>query len=79
MPKLPPVSGERLVHLLERLGYRFERQRSSHARYSLVTVIGTHHITVPMHKSIAKGTLNDILNKVSLNTGISKEDLISRL
>ena len=32
-----------------------------------------------MHKVIAKGTLNDILNKVSLWVGISKEDLVSRL
>jgi len=32
-----------------------------------------------VHKVIAKGTLNDILNKVSLWNGISKEELSQRL
>jgi len=79
MPYLPQVSGEELAHLLKNLGYRFLRQRGSHTRYGLTTPIGTHYITVPMHRVIAKGTLNDILNKVSLWTGISKDDLIDRL
>ena len=79
MPYLPQVSGEELSRLLESIGYRFLRQRGSHARYSLNTTVGTHYVTVPMHRIIAKGTLNDILNKVSLWTGISKDDLINRL
>lgn len=79
MPYLPQVSGEELASLLEKLGYRFLRQRGSHARYSLTTAIGTHYITIPMHHIIAKGTLNDILNKVSLWTGITKDELIKRL
>lgn len=32
-----------------------------------------------MHRSIAKGTLNDILNRVSLWTGVPKRELIDRL
>ena len=79
MPYLPQVSGEELSHLLESFGYRFLRQRGSHARYELTKPIGTSYITVPMHRVIAKGTLNDILNEVSLWTGISKDDLINRL
>jgi predicted RNA binding protein YcfA (HicA-like mRNA interferase family) len=79
MPYLPQVSGEEFSHLLESIGYRFLRQRGSHARFSLNTPVGTHYITVPMHHVIAKGTLNDILNKVSLWTGIPKDDLINRL
>ncbi len=79
MPYLPQVSGTELAHLLEDLGYQFLRQRGSHSRYSLVTPIGTHFITISMHRVIAKGTLNDILNQVSLWTGISKDDLINRL
>ena len=32
-----------------------------------------------MHRNIAKGTLNDILNRVSLWTGVPKHELIDRL
>jgi hypothetical protein len=32
-----------------------------------------------MHKALAKGTLNDILNRVSLWTGVPKAELIDRL
>jgi len=41
--------------------------------------IGEHSITVPIHKALAKGTLNDILSEVSLWNNISKADLIERL
>ena len=64
---------------MQSLGYTFLRQRGSHARYALTTPVGTHNITVPMHSVAAKGTLNDILNEVSLWVGVAKEDLIKRL
>ena len=41
------------------------------------TKIGEHIITVPNHTEIAKGTLNDILTKISMWNGIPKEDLIA--
>jgi hypothetical protein len=44
-----------------------------------VTQIGEHHITVPDHKILAKGTLSDTLTRVSLWNGIPKEELINRL
>jgi len=56
MPRLPQVSGAQVAHLLESLGYRFLRQRGSHAWYALTTHVGTHNITIPMHRSVAKGT-----------------------
>ena len=40
---------------------------------------GVHKITIPYHDPIAKGTLNDILNKVSVWNQISKEKLIEKL
>ncbi len=79
MPRLPQASGAQVARLLESLGYRFLRQRGSHARYTLTTPVGTHNITIPMHKSMAKGTLNNILNRVSRWTGVPKADLIDRL
>lgn len=79
MPRLPQVSGEDVSRLLQSLGYVLERQRGSHARFKLMDKRGTHFVTVPMHKTIAKGTLNDLLSRVSLWIGVSKEDLSDRL
>jgi hypothetical protein len=45
----------------------------------IITPAGEHAITVPMHKEIAPGTLNDILSKVSIWKGISKDELIRML
>ncbi|MGD0794333.1 MAG: type II toxin-antitoxin system HicA family toxin [Dehalococcoidales bacterium] len=55
------------------------RQKGSHVRLKKVTVSGEHAISVPVHKVMAKGTLSDIIGKVSLWNNISKEDLIKRL
>jgi len=44
-----------------------------------MTAVGEHNITVPEHKAIAKGTLNDILTRVSLWNNIPKQELIARL
>lgn len=79
MPKLPQVSGEDVVRLLQALGYEVIRQRGSHVRLRKITLLGEHNITVPTHKVLAKGTLSDILNKVSLRNNIGKEELIKKL
>jgi len=79
MPRLPQVSGQNLVRLLHSLGYETVRQRGSHIRLRKVTGLGEHNITVPNHKTIAKGTLNDILTRVSLWNNIPKEGLLERL
>jgi len=79
MPRLPQVSGRALVQLLHSLGYETLRQRGSHIRLRKVTAIGEHSLTVPDHKVLAKGTLNDILARVSLWNNIPKENLIERL
>jgi len=44
-----------------------------------MTALGEHNITVPDHPVMAKGTLNDIVTKVSLWNNISKADLLKRL
>lgn len=79
MPKLPVVSGSKLIKLLKRLGYEVIRQRGSHVRLRKVGEAGEHNITVPKHSEIAKGTLSDILSKVSIWNNISKEKLIELL
>jgi predicted RNA binding protein YcfA (HicA-like mRNA interferase family) len=79
LQKLPVVSGKNLIKLLSRLGYETVRQRGSHVRLGKVSEIGEHKITVPLHKEIAKGTLDDILSKVSLWNSIPKSELIKKL
>ena len=79
MPKLPQVSGAQVIKLLKSLEYTVLRQRGSHIRLRKVTPPGEHNITVPDHKVLAKGTLSDIITKVSLWNNISKEDIIKKL
>jgi predicted RNA binding protein YcfA (HicA-like mRNA interferase family) len=79
MPRLPQISGRSLVRLLASLGYEVVRQKGSHIRVRKRNELGEHNLTVPDHDVIAKGTLNDLLARVSLWNGIPKETLIERL
>ena len=79
MARLPQVSGQRLIRFLERLGYIAIRRKGSHVRLKKPTSAGEHHVTVPEHRTIAKGTLNDIVASVGLWNGIAKEELVRRL
>jgi len=44
-----------------------------------ITALGKHKITIPYHREIAKGTLNDILAKVSMWNSIPKKKLIEMI
>lgn len=79
MSKLPVISGDKLIKLLMSLGYKIVRQKGSHVRLRKITEAGEHDITVPKHSEIAKGTLNDILSKISIWNNIPKEHLIDLL
>ena len=79
MPRLPQVSGRALIQLLVSLGYQVIRQKGSHVRLRKASALGEHNITVPNHDTLAKGTLNDILTRVSLWNNVAKEELIERL
>ena len=65
--------------MLTNLHYVVIRQKGSHVRLQKQTKMGEHKITVPYHKEIAKGTLNDILSKVSLWNSMSRDELIKLL
>ena len=79
MPKIPVVSGKALVKFLKGLGYEVVRQKGSHVRLRRKNHIGEHNITIPMHDEITKGTLNDLLSKVSLWVSIPKDELLNQL
>jgi len=79
MPKLPTISYKELLKLLNELDYQTDRQRGSHIRMKKILPKGYHCITIPAHKEIAKGSLNNILNKLSQYSNIPKEELRNRL
>jgi len=79
VPKLPGVSGRSVIRLLRSLGYEVLRQRGSHVTLARQSPCGEHRITVPLHRTVAKGTLSDILSQVAVRVGVSREELIGRL
>jgi predicted RNA binding protein YcfA (HicA-like mRNA interferase family) len=79
MPRLPQISGRSLIRLLVSLGYEVVRQKGSHVRVRKRNDLGEHNLTVPDHDVLAKGTLNDLLTRVSLWNNIAKDVLIERL
>jgi predicted RNA binding protein YcfA (HicA-like mRNA interferase family) len=79
MPRLPQISGRSLIRLLVSLGYEVVRQKGSHVRVRKRNELGEHNLTVPDYDALAKGTLHDLLTRVSLWNAIPKEELIERL
>jgi predicted RNA binding protein YcfA (HicA-like mRNA interferase family) len=66
MPKLPSISGERLVRALKRAGFVESRQKGGHVSLEKRTVELTFRTVVPQHRTLAKGTLSDILRQAGL-------------
>ena len=73
--KLPRgVSGDRLIRILEKLGYGVIRQRGSHVRLRHQGP-PAHTITIPLHQSLKTGTLHGILTEVAKMRSITVESL----
>jgi predicted RNA binding protein YcfA (HicA-like mRNA interferase family) len=70
------VSGEDLVKLLGKLGYKPTRQTGSHVRLMHVSEKGEHHVTIPQHRALRIGTLNNILADVASSLEKEKADLV---
>ena len=72
------LSGEELVKLLGKFGYKVARQTGSHIR--LITDSGgEHQVTIPRHKDLRVGTLNAILGDVANHLGLNRDELIDTL
>lgn len=73
MDKPGSVSGKQLCRILEKDGYVFVRQTSSHRIYQKNSEDGNITIPIPVHsnKPLKKGTFHAILKKA----GISRERL----
>lgn len=67
MAKLPVISGDELIAILKKIGFKVVRHRGSHVSLQK----GIYQTVVPLHDELAKGTLIGILKQC----GLSKEDL----
>ena len=64
MPPLPVISGRDCVVALRQVGYEVVRQRGSHVRMACG---GRGPVTVPLHKTLDRGTLRSIIRAASLS------------
>jgi predicted RNA binding protein YcfA (HicA-like mRNA interferase family) len=65
MSKLPVVSGKQCIKALEKIGFIIFRQRGSH-----ITIVRENpqcQVTIPNHKTLARGTLKAIIKQVDLS------------
>lgn len=69
MAKLPDISGEALIKILERKGYRTVRTRGSHVRLYPPKGSMLRKVTVPLHAHLKKGTLSRIMKDAGLTLG----------
>lgn len=77
--KIPrDISGSELIRLLAKYEYVVTRQVGSHIRLT-TNRNGTHHITLPNHNPIRIGTLNSILQSISLHLNKTKSEIIDEL
>ena len=70
MPKLPVLSGQEIVRLLEQAGFVQVRQRGSH----VVMRRNNAGCVVPLHKEVKAGTLAGILRQA----GLTADELINK-
>ncbi len=63
MTKLPVISGKELIKVLTKIGYYVRDQKGSHVhlRHPI-----RRPLTVPAHKTIARGTLRAIIRDADL-------------
>lgn len=65
MPPLPVASSAEVIRVLERVGYRRQRQAGSH-----ITMVnpsqGFRNVVVPQRKEMRKGTLRAIIRQADL-------------
>jgi predicted RNA binding protein YcfA (HicA-like mRNA interferase family) len=69
MSFLPILSGEEVCKILKKVGYEIDHQTGSHIILRNKN-LPYRRITIPNHKTIAKGTLRSIIRE----TGLSVEE-----
>jgi len=69
MPELRGFSGDRVIQILKRMGFKWLRTKGSHA----VLRNGERICIVPLHYELAVGTLKSILRQA----GISVQEFLN--
>ncbi len=64
MPKLPVLSGRKVVRALEKQGWQVARQRGGHIVMIKPGEVAT--LSVPDHREVARGTLRSLLRAAGL-------------
>ncbi|AFZ36871.1 YcfA family protein [Stanieria cyanosphaera PCC 7437] len=74
MPKLPALTGDAVIRVLEKVGFQKIRQKGSHIR---MKHIDGRVVTIPIHrgKTIGKGLLRKIIRDAEL----TQEEFIALL
>lgn len=67
MAPLRPLPYREVKRRLEAAGFRFYRQRGSHAKFVREEAGGVRVVIVPAHKEIAVGTLRSILRQAGIS------------
>ncbi len=57
MPKLKVLSGDEVLDILRQFGFSVSSQRASHSKLVRESRAGRQVLTIPNHKTLAKGTL----------------------
>jgi len=73
MASIPILTGQDVVRVLESFGWRVVRQRGSHIIMTKEGHIAT--LSVPRHKTVARGTLRSLIRLAGLTT----DDFLSAL
>ena len=60
--KYPILKPAEIIAALYKIGFYFKSQKGSHAKYS----DGKHNVIIPMHDTIARGTLKSILMQANI-------------
>ncbi len=66
--KLPTISGYDTLKTLRKAGFVVTRQKGSHVRLKKIKGEMVIKITVPLHKTLKKGTLERIIKDSGLTT-----------
>ncbi|OHD62364.1 MAG: hypothetical protein A2014_04885 [Spirochaetes bacterium GWF1_49_6] len=66
MARIPLLSGEEIIRILEKFGFKVLRQKGSHVSLKRETLNGSIGCVVPNHKEVAAGTLRGILKQAQI-------------
>ena len=74
MPKLPVISGKKIVKAFSKIGFELDHQTGSHMILRQKES-PFRRLTIPNHKVVSTGTLKEIINQ----SGLSREEFIKLL